>query len=115
MLNINILFRGTPSRIWLDHALYYVFEIRETLSPETSETIYNQIQHKLQQHEFLPRALFDRFQIETLTTTETPLDNLYVTIKIFENRVGKAISLPHSVQTRLSIRVLKILQIMWKN
>ena len=53
-----------------------MFEIRETLSPETSETIYNQIQHKLQQHEFLPRALFDRFQIETLTTTETPLDNL---------------------------------------
>jgi len=70
------LFRGTPSRIWLDHALYFVFGIRESLSPETSETIYNQIQHKLQQPEFLPRALFDRFQIETLTTTESPLDDL---------------------------------------
>ena len=65
------LFRGTPSRIWLDHALYFVFGVRESLSPETSETIYNQIQDKLKQPEFLPRALFDRFQIETLTLTSS--------------------------------------------
>jgi glucuronate isomerase len=70
------LFRGTPTRIWLDHAFHEVFGIRERLSPESADRLFDRINASLQQPEFRPRALFERFNIEVIATTESPLDPL---------------------------------------
>ncbi len=70
------LLRGTPSRLWLDHALSEVFGIHERLGPDTADPIYDRLQESLNKPEYRPRALFDRFKIEVLTTTESPLDPL---------------------------------------
>jgi glucuronate isomerase len=70
------LFRGTPTRVWLTHALHDVFGVRERLGPESSDRIYDQIDACLSRPEFRPRALFERFNIEVLATTESPLDRL---------------------------------------
>lgn len=70
------LFAGTPSRMWLDWVLQNVFELMEPLSVETADDTYDAINNKLGDDDFLPRALFDQFNIEVLTTTESPLDSL---------------------------------------
>jgi glucuronate isomerase len=70
------LFRGTPSWLWLNHAFTEVFGIGERLEGESADRIYDHIAQCLEQPEFRPRALFERFNIETLTTTESPLDDL---------------------------------------
>src|SRR5215471_18495318 len=70
------LFRGTPTRIWLDHAFHEVFGIRERLIPESADRLYDHINECLKRPEFLPRALFERFNIEVIATTESPLDPL---------------------------------------
>jgi len=70
------LFRGTPSRIWFTHALSEVFGVVERLTSESADRIYDRIAECLTRPEFLPRALFERFNIEVLATTESPLDPL---------------------------------------
>ena len=70
------LFRGTPTRLWLRHALEEVFGIRERLAPESADRIHDRIADALARPEFRPRALFERFGIEVLATTESPLDPL---------------------------------------
>ncbi|HSX54367.1 MAG TPA: glucuronate isomerase [Sphingomonas sp.] len=70
------LLRGTPSRMWLDHAFHAILGITERLSPANADRIYDQIDAKLKSDEFRPRALFERFGIELLATTEDPLDDL---------------------------------------
>ena len=70
------LFRGTPTRIWLDHAFHEVFGVRERLTPESADRIFDQINDCLAKPEFRPRALFERFNIEVIATTESPLDPL---------------------------------------
>ena len=70
------LFRGTPSRIWLTHTLAEVFGVAERLTLESADRIYDRIADCLSRPEYLPRALFERFNIEVLATTESPLDSL---------------------------------------
>ncbi|WP_394850542.1 glucuronate isomerase [Pendulispora brunnea] len=70
------LFRGTPSRIWLTHALNQVFGITERLTPVSADRIYDRIAECLRLPEYRPRALFEKFGIEVLATTESPLDPL---------------------------------------
>jgi glucuronate isomerase len=70
------LFRGTPTRAWFDHSLHEVFGVRERIAPESADRIYDQIAACLAKPEFRPRALFERFNIEVLATTESPLDEL---------------------------------------
>jgi len=70
------LFHGTPTRLWFEHAMTEVFGIRERLAPASADTIFDRINASLATPEFRPRALFDRFRIETLATTESPLDPL---------------------------------------
>jgi len=70
------LFRGTPSRLWLDYVFSEVFGLTETLSPANADSQYDAIDECLQRPEFLPQALFERFNIEVLATTESPLDDL---------------------------------------
>ncbi|MGE4610030.1 MAG: glucuronate isomerase [Paracoccaceae bacterium] len=70
------VFRGTPSRLWIDHSLQEVFGVDKVLSAKTADEIYDQISDCLVLPEFRPRALFDRFGIEVIATTESPLDTL---------------------------------------
>jgi len=70
------LFRGTPTRMWLDHAFATVFGIDERLTPESADRYFDRINGALAQPEFRPRALFERFNIEVIATTESPLDPL---------------------------------------
>ncbi|WP_202949936.1 glucuronate isomerase [Blastomonas sp. AAP53] len=70
------LFRGTPSRMWLDWVFAQAFAIDVQLTPETSDLYYDRITEALATPAFRPRALFERFNIEVITTTESPLDTL---------------------------------------
>ncbi len=70
------LFRGTPSRLWLDHAFQEVFGLTERLGVATADLYYDHIADCLARPEYRPRALFDRFGIEVIATTESPLDDL---------------------------------------
>jgi glucuronate isomerase len=80
------LFRGTPTRIWLTHAMYEVFGVTERLGPASADRIYDRIAECLTRPEFRPRALFERFRIEVLATTESPLDPLAHHRKIRESK-----------------------------
>jgi len=64
------LFRGTPSGVWLAHELREVFGIQEALSGANAGTVYDELTDKLARAEYRPRALFERFGIETLCTTD---------------------------------------------
>jgi glucuronate isomerase len=70
------LLRGTPSRLWLDHSFETVFGIEDRLSADTADAIYDHIDDCLARPDFLPRALFERFDIEVIATTDSPLDDL---------------------------------------
>jgi glucuronate isomerase len=70
------LFRGTPTGIWLTQELLEVFGVEEKLTGETAQAIYDQIEAKLAAPEFRPRALFERFNIEVLCTTDAATDPL---------------------------------------
>ncbi len=69
-------FAGTASRIWLTDALADVFGIEETLSTANADATYDAIADQLSRPDFRPRALFERFGIEVLATTDDPLDDL---------------------------------------
>ena len=70
------LFRGTPTRIWLDFAFHELFGFNERLSQDTADLYYDTISEKLRTPEFLPRSLFERFNLEVLATTDSPIDSL---------------------------------------
>jgi len=70
------LLLGTPSRLWIEHAFEHVFGIEERLDARSADRIHDAIANCLARPEFRPRALFDRFGIEALATTESPLDGL---------------------------------------
>jgi glucuronate isomerase len=70
------LFRGTPSRTWLSHAFETLFDITEAPSEANADKLYDRIAECLAKPEYLPRALYERFNIELLSTTESPLDEL---------------------------------------
>ena len=70
------LFRGTPTRLWLDFAFQDLFGMKERLSEKTADLYFDIISEKLRTPEFLPRALYQRFNLEVLATTDSPLDSL---------------------------------------
>ncbi|MFI4902837.1 MAG: glucuronate isomerase [Burkholderiales bacterium] len=70
------VFRGTPSRLWLDHAFATLFDIDRRLDATTADWYFDHINDRLSRPEFRPRALFERFNIEVIATTESPLDQL---------------------------------------
>jgi glucuronate isomerase len=70
------LFRGTPTRLWMDYELSEQFGLKERLSAENADEYYDVIDSKLRTPEFLPRALFDSFRIEVMSTTDGPFDTL---------------------------------------
>ncbi|MGH3309497.1 MAG: glucuronate isomerase [Streptomyces sp.] len=69
-------FRGTPSRYWLEAELAEVFGVFTRPTPEAADALYDQLTDKLATPEFRPRALFRRFGVEVLATTDDPCSDL---------------------------------------
>lgn len=69
-------YAGTPSRYWIEHELHHVFGVTSVLTPATADGIYDQVAACLTRPEFSARALFDRFRIQVLATTDDPCDDL---------------------------------------
>jgi glucuronate isomerase len=78
------LFRGTPSDLWLRHVFHEVFGLDKPLTVENADFYFDEMNRKLQTKEFLPRALFERFKIEVLATTDAATDDLAAHKKIRE-------------------------------
>ena len=70
------LFRGTPTRLWLDYTMQEQFGLKERLNAGNADEYYDLIDKKLRTPEFLPRALFESFGIEVLATTDAATDQL---------------------------------------
>ncbi len=70
------LFRGTPTGMWLGDELHSVFGVDEKLCSESAQRIYDQIEAKLALPEFRPRKLFEKFNIEAMSTTDFAVDPL---------------------------------------
>jgi glucuronate isomerase len=70
------LFRGTPSSLWLSHVFSVVFGLDVVLDEKSADHYFDSIGAALRTDAFRPRALFERFNIEVLATTESPLDPL---------------------------------------
>jgi glucuronate isomerase len=70
------LFRGTPTRLWIEHSFETIFGLGERLSPANADQFFDVISAQLATPALRPRALFERFNIEVIATTESPLDPL---------------------------------------
>jgi glucuronate isomerase len=70
------LFRGTPTRYWLEHELVEIFGVDLEPSAKTADELYDRLSESLAQPEFRIRPLFDRFNIEILSTTDAPASDL---------------------------------------
>ncbi len=70
------LFLGTPTSVWLTHELFTAFDIKERLNADNAEIIYDTIEKRLREPDFLPRNLFEKFNIEVLSTTDSASDKL---------------------------------------
>ena len=80
------LFRGTPTRLWLDYTLENQFGLTGRLGSGNADEYYDVIAKKLETPEFRPRALYESFNIEVLATTDTALDTLEYHKAIRESR-----------------------------
>lgn len=76
------VFRGTAMRLWLEEELSALFGIYEPLEEATADDTYDQIADALHRPEFRPRALYRRFGLEVLATTDSPLDDLSPHVKL---------------------------------
>lgn len=68
-------FLGTASRLWLEHTLWELFGVAG-LGPSTADESYEQIAGHLVRPEFRPRALYQRFNLEVLATTDSAVADL---------------------------------------
>jgi glucuronate isomerase len=69
-------FRGTATRQWLEAELVEVFGMDVRPSAATADATFDRIGEALTQPSHRPRALYDRFGIEVLATTDDPCDDL---------------------------------------
>ncbi|QEO14467.1 glucuronate isomerase [Agromyces intestinalis] len=81
-------FRGTPTRFWLEHVLAEVFEAPVPPSLETSDLLYDHVSERLTSAEYRPRALFERFGIERLATTDAASDPLTAHARLADDGWG---------------------------
>ena len=85
------LYRGTPSRYWLEHELVEVFGVDQVPSAETSDAIYDQIAARVADTQFRPRALLDRFNIEVISTTDSAVSRLQHHAKLAADGLGERV------------------------
>lgn len=69
-------FAGTPMRYWFEDALERVFAITTPFGKDTAGEIYDELQALLTQPEFSTRSLIRRFNIDVISTTDDPVDDL---------------------------------------
>ena len=87
------LFRSTPTRLWMDHTFETLFNIERPLDKNSANFYYDHISECLSQEQFKPRAMYERFNIEILSTTQDALDELICHKNIKQsNWCGKIIS-----------------------
>ena len=79
------LFHGTPTGFWLKSELIDVLNVKQPLNSENAMEIYDRIKEELAKPENLPRDMFERFNIEVLSTTDSPTDTLEAHQKIRES------------------------------
>jgi glucuronate isomerase len=70
------VFRGTPVRLWLEAELGEIFGVEQQPSAQTADAIYDQLAERLRADEFRPRALYERFRLTVLATTDDPCSDL---------------------------------------
>lgn len=70
------LYRGTPSRYWLEHELATVFGVTESPSAANADALYDQIDSVIKSPDFRPRTLLDTFNIELISTTDPAQSDL---------------------------------------
>jgi glucuronate isomerase len=70
------LLRGTPTRLWLDHVFQDLFGLSERLSGKNANFYFDTISEQLRTPQFRPRALYERFRLDVLATTNSALDSL---------------------------------------
>jgi glucuronate isomerase len=70
------LFRGTPVRYWLESELAEIFDVQVRPSAATADEIYDHVAERLPRDDYRPRALYDRFRITVLATTDDPCSDL---------------------------------------
>ena len=70
------VFAGTPVRYWFEVALASVFGIIARPSAANADALYDEINALLATPAFRPRALYERFGIDVLATTDDPCDPL---------------------------------------
>jgi glucuronate isomerase len=85
------LFRGTPSRYWLEHELVEVFGVDQVPSAATADAIYDQIAASVADPGFRPRALLDRFNIEVISTTDSATSDLRHHAKLAADGLGERV------------------------
>ena len=85
------LFRGTPSRYWLEHELVEVFGVDLVPSADTADEIYDRIAECVADAGFRPRALLDRFNIEVISTTDPATSDLQHHEKLAADGLGERV------------------------
>ena len=85
------LYRGTPSRYWLEHELVEVFGVDLVPSAETADAIYDRIAARVAEPQFRPRALLDRFNIEVISTTDSAFSRLQQHAKLAADGLGERV------------------------
>lgn len=70
------LFRATPTGLWLNDELQTLFGITKKLTSDNAQEVYDEVEEKLSKPEFKPRALYERFNVEILCTTDSATDDL---------------------------------------
>jgi glucuronate isomerase len=85
------LFRGTPSRYWLEHELGEIFGVTVQPSEETADDIYDRIAEAISSDGFRPRALLDRFGIELISTTDAATADLACHARLAAEGLGRRV------------------------
>lgn len=85
------LFRGTPSRFWLEHELHEVFGVTEQPSAENADALYDQIASVVAQPDFRPIQLLDRFNIEVISTTDAASSDLHFHRQLADDGLGERV------------------------
>ncbi|MCL1800661.1 MAG: glucuronate isomerase, partial [Promicromonosporaceae bacterium] len=85
------LFRGTPTRFWMEHVLHDVFGVKVRPSAETADEIYDQIEAEINKPDFRPRELLDRFNIEVIATTDPAWSDLAAHAQLAKEGYGHRI------------------------
>jgi len=70
------LYRGTPTRYWLEDVFAGVFGLTEAPAAENADELFDLLSEKLAEPGYRPLALLERFGIEIISTTDAAWDSL---------------------------------------